>query len=381
MANTLGIYDPIFYAQEALVQLEKALGLAGRVHRGYDSSPQQLGSTIQIRRPGIFVATPMPSAGVNQDLVPDTVTITLDQWHGVRFTLSDKELTYTKEQIITEHIRPAAYAVADKIDQTVAALYADVPWFVDADTGGLVTDWTNSWRVLFDNAVPQDDLHMMLNGERTSKYLALQAFSQWQGAGEAGVTTQQRGTLGMKYGFEAFSNQNVQTAPNPAALATVVQLQLNASALRGATQIVIKDTDAVLVGVITKGDSLVIAGSTQRYAVTANATAAANLITLNITPPLVKDYALNDNVTLRQQTGKSENMGFHRGAFALAMAPLTDAGNQIGARIATAQDPITNLSLRSSMWYVGDTAQIFVRIDALWGTKTLNPNMAVRLNA
>ena len=61
--NTLGIYDPIFYAQEALVQLEKALGLAGRVHRGYDSTPQQLGSTIQIRRPGIFTATAMPDTG------------------------------------------------------------------------------------------------------------------------------------------------------------------------------------------------------------------------------------------------------------------------------------------------------------------------------
>jgi hypothetical protein len=378
MANTLGIYDPIFYAQEALIQLEKALGLAGRVHRGYDSTPQQLGSTIQIRRPGIFVATPMPSAGVNQDLVPDTVTITLDQWQGVRFTLSDKELTYTKEQIITEHIRPAAYAVADAIDQSVAALYKDIPWFVDADTGGLVTDWTNAWRVLFDNAVPQDDLHMMLNGERTSKYLALQAFSQWQGAGELGVATQQRGTLGMKYGFEAFSNQNVQTHTTTAIVATPA-LTLSANAAKGATQIVLAAT--TLTGTLAKGDTLVIAGSTQRYAVTANATASANLMTVNITPPLVKAYTAADAVTARQQTGKTENLGFHRGAFALAMAPLTDAGNQLGARIATAQDPITNLSLRSSMWYVGDTAQIFVRIDALWGAKTLNPNMAVRLNA
>ena len=192
------------------------------------------------------------------------------------------------------------------------------------------------------------------------------------------MNTQQRGSLGMKYAFETFSNQNVQIAPNPAALATVVQLQLNAGALKGATQVVIKDSDAVLVGVVTKGDSFVIAGSTQRYAVTANATAAANLITLNITPPLVKDYATNDNVTLRQQAGKSENLGFHRAALALAMAPLSDAGNAIGARIATASDPVTNLSLRSSMWYVGDCAQIFVRIDALYGVKTLNPNMAVR---
>ncbi len=34
MANTLGYYNPVFYAQEALIHLEKALGMAGRAgHR------------------------------------------------------------------------------------------------------------------------------------------------------------------------------------------------------------------------------------------------------------------------------------------------------------------------------------------------------------
>ena len=30
ITNVLGNYDPIFYAQEALIQLHKALGMAGR---------------------------------------------------------------------------------------------------------------------------------------------------------------------------------------------------------------------------------------------------------------------------------------------------------------------------------------------------------------
>ena len=35
MANTLGVYDPIFFAQEALIHLENALGMATRVHRSF----------------------------------------------------------------------------------------------------------------------------------------------------------------------------------------------------------------------------------------------------------------------------------------------------------------------------------------------------------
>ena len=66
MSNTLGNYDPIFYAQEALIALNKALGMAGRVHRGYDPNPQQKGSVINITRPSVFEATEVNTGtGVN----------------------------------------------------------------------------------------------------------------------------------------------------------------------------------------------------------------------------------------------------------------------------------------------------------------------------
>ena len=66
MSNTLSVYDPLFYAQEALIQLEKALGMAGRVYRGYDKNPQQKGSVISITKPGTFTALAAPQAA--QDL-------------------------------------------------------------------------------------------------------------------------------------------------------------------------------------------------------------------------------------------------------------------------------------------------------------------------
>ena len=70
MANVLSNYDPIFYANEALIQLRKNLGLAARVHRGYDPTPQQRGSTINIPRPTSFTATEVnpTTGGTTQDI-------------------------------------------------------------------------------------------------------------------------------------------------------------------------------------------------------------------------------------------------------------------------------------------------------------------------
>ena len=102
MPNVLGAYDPVFYASEALIWLRKSLGFGSRVHRGYEPGTQQKGKTITIRRPMTFTATNMPSTPT--DLTPDSVNLLLDQWKGVTFQLTDQELAYTKEQIVTEHI-------------------------------------------------------------------------------------------------------------------------------------------------------------------------------------------------------------------------------------------------------------------------------------
>ena len=77
MANVLGNYNPEFYAQEALIQLYKALGMAGRVHRGAEQerngSGNSKGDTINLKRPTKFTAqTHVAGAGsTGQDVVGD----------------------------------------------------------------------------------------------------------------------------------------------------------------------------------------------------------------------------------------------------------------------------------------------------------------------
>lgn len=79
MANTPSVYDPIFYASEALIQLEKTLGMAIRVHRGYDKAPQDKGSIISIRKPSTFTAQDAP--GTTSDIEAGEEQIVLNKWN------------------------------------------------------------------------------------------------------------------------------------------------------------------------------------------------------------------------------------------------------------------------------------------------------------
>jgi hypothetical protein len=380
MANTLSIYDPLFYAQEALIALEKSLGMAARVVRGYDKSPQQRGSVVAIRIPSIFQAQDAPS--VAQAIQASQVQITLSKWKEVKFSLTDKELTYTTDLIIQEHIRPAAYAIADQIDQDLVGLYKDIGWYTDATSPSAiaVTDLTKVRQVLFNNRNPMGDgnLHVMVDGSTEAQLLALQAFSQFQGAGPLGVDTQLRGNLGTRFGMEFFSNQNTPSGLTDPTIADSVGA-LSASYAQGATQITIGSMTANTL--FPQGLIFTIAGDTQQYTLSGAFTTdgSGNLNNATISPPLDTALAAGAVVTFVPKTAAHvENLAFHQGAFALAMAPLSDIGNNIGARIATVDDPVTGLTLRSRIFYLGDASSVNVAIDVLYGVKTLNPNRAVR---
>ena len=84
---------------------------AARVHRGYDKESKAKGSTIEIRRPGTFVA--------------------LD-------------------------------ALAKDIDTRLNALADYVPWYVDAQATTSIDDLTGVSQVMFDNKVPMDDGNLSL---------------------------------------------------------------------------------------------------------------------------------------------------------------------------------------------------------------------------
>lgn len=388
MANALGFYDPNFYAAQALVQLEKALGMASRVYRGYDKNPQEYGSVINIRRPTYFTAQAMPISSANTtDLNPDNVSITLDQWYGVQFSLTDKELSYSQERIINEHIRPAAVAVADQIDISLNGLARQIPWYYVGQTAiTSVADLPALRRRLFDNKVPLSDVALEINGEREQGFLSLDAFNRADASGSA--DTQQRGSLGRKFGFEIFANQNV-AAQQAGGTIALTSATVSTAATMSATQLVI--TGATITGTLKVGDIVQVGHtgtdglsgaaltSARNFVVTADATAAGNSITVQVFPPVKSAISSGTVVAAKVgSTAKYDNLAFHRNCFALAMAPLPEVARRMGAQVASLADPITGLALRVTMWYEGLDAKVYTRIDALWGVKVLDADMAVR---
>ena len=379
MANSLDIYDPIFYANEALIALEKALGMAGRVYRDYSQTPTDQGSSIQIRRPSTFTAADAPATAA--DITATHETITLQYWREVKFALTDKELTFTKERIINDHIRPAAYALADDVDQKLAALAYKVGWHTTVGATPAVTDITALRKLMMDNAVPFSDpalVHWMLGTGLEAGFLNLDVFHRADASVDQGEL-QRNANLGRRFGFNFFTNQNTPTLAtnNVADLAGTV----TGATAKGATTISVAALS--ITSTIKKGQSLVFAGHTQRYTVTADFTTdgAGAATGVGIFPALRAAVANGEVVTFSDNniaTAKGLNVAFHRNAFALATAPLSDLAGRLnlGVRMATVADPITQLALRSRVYYEGGNSKVSVAFDILYGLECLDPNLA-----
>lgn len=375
MPNTVTPYDPIWYANRALERLEKNLQLTKTIFRAYDNEPRERGSVIEIRKPGGGAVQAMPITTAT-DLDPQKIQMTLDQWWGTAFKVSDKEAAYTGERIINEHIAPYMQALAEKIEATVFGLYADVPWVYQGADPAVIDDLIGLRKQLNDNSVPRALRYLCMNSEREADLLKIQNFLS-AADGSDGVLTQKEGYLGRKFGFDMFPNdltQNWTPATPTITGATTVQ---GGGAAKGATQVTISAASA-LTGTVSKGVTFSITGLTQKFAITADALAAGNAIVAAITPPLPVAVSANTVVTFDTIGAKGISLAYQQEAFAIAMAPLSERGNGRGAEQVTVNDPRTNMAIRVTRWYEPKDAEEWVRFDALWGVKTIDGNRACR---
>lgn len=390
MANYYTPYDPVFYAQEGLMVLENALGMAARVHRGYDSERKSanVGSTIQIRKPGTFT-TQAGGTGTAADVAPNYITISVDNWREVKFALTDQELAYTSDKIIQEHISPAVYSLANYIEGQLTALYAKVPWSYNMAATQTEADIVGARKILRDNAgslMDTDPVHFAIDSTLEAAFLNRAVFHSASTAGESdSKMALLRGHLGTRFGVEHFVQQTLSyhTSGTVVSGSNDVAGTLAATAAIRATSISV--TGLTGVETLVSGDSFVLAGNTQRYVVTASATVADQAVTLSVYPALVQAYNSGTVITFETANAGAPNYAdkyyynimFHRNAFAFATAPLPMIGDGAGARMAVITDPRTGLSLRSRVAYTDSTATVNVTLDVLFGTKCLDPNLAV----
>jgi len=387
MSNTITAYNPTMLAQESLIRLENALGMGKRVYMGYDAERRSFakGDTIQIPKPGGFTAT-TGGAGTIQDLSTEKVTLTLDQNPEVLYTITDKELAYTTERIVQDHVSPAMYTLASYVDAKLTALYKTIPWSFD-DTALSYANFLSCRKVLRDvggTLVDMGDNHFAIDSTVEASFLGL---AEWKDASSIGIGQNSgliSGSIGERAGVQPFVNQNLvaHTGGTVVSAGTDVAGALTADAAKYATSIAVGSLSGT--ETLVAGDSFVIAGNTQRYVVTANATLSAGAATLSISPPLVQAYTSGDVVTFENGSGTSihaasyySNLMFNRRAFAIAFAPLPMHDDVNAADIAVVTDPRTGMSVRVRIGYDTVYAKKIIGFDILFGVTTLDPNKAV----
>lgn len=382
----LNNYKPAFFANEALAYLRQKTGFASKVYRGYEQERAAFfnrGDTLNFRRPQELSAQDIfTSAPTAEDLDTPNLSLTLDSHQAVHFQVSDKDLAFAGERLISEHVAPAMDALGSKIDGDIAAaMQAACPFVVDHDAYGSdpAKILATVRQRMVENKAPLESLVYAASPATMTELLSDSRFAAYEGAAGSGVATQQSGVLGRKYGFEWHESLSLPVttlaALSPAATTGAVNGALGA----GATSVVVDGFGSSSDDL--SGQIITIAG--EQYLVQSG-TLSSGAGTIVLASGLRKAAADGAVVTILADlnpgiAGKTEDLAFAPKSTALVVAPLPMHAANMGANVFTAQDPESGLSVRARMNYDNPAGNVNVIFDVLYGIKVLDERQIVRV--
>lgn len=398
MANT--IITPTLIANEALMQLENNIVMSKLVHREYksDFSGGQ-GSSVSVRKPVKFVASD-GATRVNQDVQEASTTFTVDKRKHVSWKFSTSDLTLSIEEYSDRYIQPAMIALANQMDSDLIALYKGI--FQNVGTAGTTpsafTDFGAAAVRLDDAACPSEKRNLVLNPAGNLKAADLLKGLYNPELVKGAIRGR---SVGMLAGFDTYMDQNVArhtkgtwgTTPlidN----GTLSVTYANAAHTYGSTSMTIHvDGLTATTGTVLKGDKFTIAGVyavnpvskaalsyLQEFVVqadvTADGTGDADVI---ISPAIITSGPFQtvsaapvNDAAITVIASHTANLAFHKNAFGLVTVPLElPDGAAFKARQAA-----NGLSVRVVKDYDIDADEDIIRIDILYGVKTLYPELA-----
>jgi hypothetical protein len=411
MPNTL--ITPSMIAKEALMQLENNLVLANQVHREYVKEFRGgQGSTVAIRRPVKF-NTSNGATLVRQDVEEKSTNIVVDQRKHVGWDFSTQDLTLSIEEYSERYIKPAAITLANTVDRSLASLYSSV-WNQVGTPGTTPASFAAVASVaqrLDEMAVDSDRRTLVANP--AARYAIAGNQTTLNGVGDVRRSAYEAAAVGNIATFDMYATQNVRTHQVGVATGTplvngAAQNVTYAAAVGNTwSQTLVTDgwTNSTT-NILRAGDVFTINGVfavnpvpddtgakqvmpyLQQFTVLANANSGASTgpATLTISPPMITSgpqqtvsAAPADNAPITvmgvSNTFYPINMGFHRNAFALVTVPLQMPD---GASF-TARETYKGLSMRVIKDYDITNDVEIIRLDVLYGVKSIYPDLACRL--
>jgi len=387
MSNTLTPLVHKIVARGLTVLRESAL-LPMLVNQEYSLAPKQKGQTIDVpvsKRSSTYPISPSNVDKAAEDTTIEYVPVTLDQWIGADFYLTDAERDridkdeYFLPATIQEKIRALANAVNAHILSKYWKIYgyvgtAGTTPFSNATDRTAAKDGAMLAAKLDAQLAPRTGRVALINPDAEAEALALPYFAHAEKSGDTNVIT--AATLGQKFGLQWFVESAIgtHTAGAPGTTAAVDGAHTKSPNNLTATLDVKGMTAST--GTYKRGDIITIAGHTQTYTVLADATASAagKVAGLQIAPGLQVDLAGDDVISIK--ASHVVNLGFTRECFALVTAPF-ETDNLGTTEIASVRDPVTGLVLRLEV--KRQYKQTKWEFDILFGAACVRPEFGVRL--
>lgn len=209
MANTF--LTPDIIAREALMVLRNNAVMANLVHRDYSNEfVSGVGDTVTIRKPATFTAKEFAGTIVVQDAAETGVAVKMDKHLDVSFAVTAKQLSMDIKDFSAQLLVPAMQAFADKVDQYLLGLKADVTATVPA-TDAVQDDVVDARSKLTKAAAPLTDRRFVYGTDMEAKLLKTDLFVSAEKVGDEG-TALREASLGRKFGMDFYVDQNADAA-------------------------------------------------------------------------------------------------------------------------------------------------------------------------
>ena len=426
---TQTLLTPTVIVKEALRLFTNNLVMGAIVYRDYEKEfpgMPKTGGTVSIRKPNKFKVAKTRIRST-KTITEQSITLEVATQAHVSWNFFSVDLTLTIEEYSARYIRPAAAALANVVDADLCGLYTDVSNQVQDSTSGATPQTFmvlgKSMQKLDEEAAPPDERVIVFNP--AAHWSFANALSNWNFK-EGGEQALRKGFLGRVANAEIFMDQNIKThtvgkwASNATAAATTSRVFIHSTAdsavsgglPQGSVAPARNDTQnrTILIGGILQtslpglkiGDVFSIngcyavnpmsgesTGSYRQFVVSAEFTMSHDSTNkggdVHFQPDMIHTgpYKTVDTIPqlgarcwIEGQAAASipMNMAFHKNAFALVMVPLV-----IPDGVWSSSASSDGYSIRVVKDYDIDVDAEIIRLDILYGVKTIYPELACRI--
>lgn len=402
MGNTLSVIDMV--ARESLRIAHEKATFISTINRSYDDSfaktGAKSGSTLRVRDPNQYTRRQGSRVMNVQDTTETTQTITLATQDGVDLRFNSAELALSIDELSARYIEPAMAVLMSGIDgdcintaQLNTYNIVGTPSTVVGATD--ITALGNARARLNQGLAPKDNNRRLQLDSVTMASIVNKNLALFQ----PGAQVSEAFTEGF-YARSAMADfyENERTRVHTVGSDVTVSTSSSAAVTDGGTNITMNSTD----GNINQGDVFTVAGVyachpetkrslgyLQQFVATAASTGAVTVSPATILTGAKQNVCSSSSGTLATTDFNSQvmtfvgtagstyrrNLMYHRDAFTFVTADLPIMDDAIKC-VRRMQDGI---SLR--VWQASDIIndQMLLRIDILYGFKTLRPAWACQI--